>query len=141
LHLDIGAVVTVAGAVRLRAVLLVLLAAAALCRSLGGFLGLEALSGRCGPSWNFPNNTREALEGEASTSPLATWLARSIERSKAGVDSTLVCLGTKLVSARGSTGGVVVIDGSIFTVATVSTLVSSIARGSREGKKRARRSK
>ena len=115
LHLNIGAASAVAGAVGLWSVLLVvLLAAAALGGGLSGVFGLAGLSSRCGPAGDFPNDTCEALECEASSGPLATRLARPVEGSKASVDRALVCLGSKFVSARGSAGSVVMIDRSVF---------------------------
>lgn len=71
------------------------------------------------PGGNIPDNTSEAAQLEALFLPFAALeLACAVESAQPGVDSTLVCLGTKLLDrGRASEGGLVV--GIVDYVTTV----------------------
>lgn len=115
MHLNVTGDVAVAGAVSLLSILLVLLAAAVGGRNrrvLGARLNTVLLRG-C-PAWNLPDDASKALESEAALGPFATGLAGAVECAQAGVDSTLVCLGTKLVTSTSSVGGAGVIDRAVL---------------------------
>lgn len=61
-------------------------------RLLGGFLTL-GLRG-CSPARNLPGHASEALDSEASLSPLSTGCTRSVKGAKSSINSTLISLGT-----------------------------------------------
>lgn len=109
-HFDIAARVAdvTLGQLKLDAVLFVavLLAAAgsadhgrdrdaALGDDLGGVDGHRL--GRCCPAGNLPLDAGECLEAEAAAVPLATRLPAAVERTKVGIDSSLVGFGTEAV--------------------------------------------
>lgn len=81
----------------------------------GGFLRSSLGLGlrRRGPTGDLPDNAGEALHLEASSVPLSTRRAGSVERAKSGVDSTLICLRTKFVISA-SVGSAVRIDSAIL---------------------------
>ena len=113
-HLDINPIVALL-ALEL-AIVLVLLAAVARCRlfRLGLWLGL----GWRGPAGDLPDDSGEALEREASLTPLAAGLARPIESPQASIDGALISLGAKFMSRcrciRWSWGGTAVIDSTVL---------------------------
>lgn len=120
LHLDVAGVTVVAMAVavaldRLCVILLVLLAAAAVGRDwargrdsrLGGNLDGLGLWW-CGPSRDLPVDAGKGLELEATLGPLSTWLAGAVEGTQAGIDSTLIRLGTEPVCSRSGLEGTIV---------------------------------
>ncbi len=56
---------------------------------------------RCPPRRDEPGDAGEAFELEALALPLPARLAGPVERAEAGVDGTLVCLGSQLVTGCG----------------------------------------
>jgi hypothetical protein len=120
LHLHVRADVAVGSADNAGHFVLVLLAATVV-RGWGGRVlscGIwVCLRGRR-PSRNLPDDASKALEGESSSGPFAARLARSIECTKSGIDSALVRLGAKFVSAGYSVRRGRVVDGSILTMSS-----------------------
>jgi hypothetical protein len=99
LHLDVVTTVAVADTIALLAILLVLLAATlGRCSSRVFGAGFGGLLLGCDPARNLPGDTSEALELKSSLCPSATRFARAVESAQAGVDSPLVCLGSKFVT-------------------------------------------
>ena len=106
LHIRISSTVAVTRAVDALAIFLVLFTAAIVGRGDSRVLGagLGRLLRRRGPSGNFPDDTGEALELEATSSPFAAWLSGSVKGTQSGVDGALVGFGTKLVPASTTAG-------------------------------------
>ena len=75
--------------------------------------GLRLRLRRRGPTRNLPDHTSKAFQLKTSPVPLPTRRARSVERAKSGIDSTLVCLRSEFMISA-SIGSSVRIDGTIL---------------------------
>lgn len=115
LHLDIRTAIAVGNAVAFVPGFLFVLFVATFSRRGSRVFGAGSRIGsrRRSPSWDLPGNSCKTLEFEAALGPFPARLARPVEGSKACVDGSLVCLGTKLVGRRASRRTAVV-DGAIL---------------------------
>lgn len=77
------------------------------------FFGRFGRRFRTPPAGQIPQNPREALELQRLAFPLATWRSRTVEGTKAGIDGSLVRLGTEFVCSRAEFTRV---EGSVISV-------------------------